>query len=78
MLVVRLNEALRDLNREVCSEKLEANPHELLRNLKEKVCSAKPAAEPNEPVTDLDKDVCSAKLDPRVIDVDRVLKSSLF
>jgi hypothetical protein len=28
-------------------------------------------------VIDLNKDVCSAKLEPRVIDVDRVLKSPL-
>ncbi|OLC62153.1 hypothetical protein AUH73_05315 [archaeon 13_1_40CM_4_53_4] len=76
-VVVRPKEALRDLNREVCSEKLEANAHELLRDLKKEVCSTRPAAEPNEPVIDLTKDVCSATLEPRVIDVDRVLKSAL-
>jgi len=76
-LVVSPKEALRDLNKEVCSEKLEANAHELLRDLNKEVCSAKPAAEPNEPVIDLNKDVWSVKLEPIVIDVDRVLKSPL-
>jgi len=76
-LVVRLKEALTDLNREVCSEKLEANAHELPRDLNKEVCSTRPAAEPNESVIDLNKDVCSAKLEPIIIDVDRVLKSPL-
>jgi hypothetical protein len=76
-LVVRPKEALRDLNREECSEKLDANAHEPLRDLNKEVCSTKPAAEPNEPVIALNKDVCSAKLEPIVIDADKVLKSPL-
>lgn len=76
-LVVRPKETLADLNSEVCSEKLDARVHELLRDLNKDACSQKPVAEPIESVVDLNQDVCSVKLEPIVIDADKVVKSPL-
>src|SRR6266699_2623592 len=55
------NEPEMDLNKEVCSEKLEAEPSEPLKALKSEVRSTKPETEPIEPVRNLNKETCSTR-----------------
>jgi hypothetical protein len=76
----RLNELDKDLNREVCSLKLVAEPKEPLSDLNSEVCFAKLEVMPEEALRDLNSEVCSEKLEANphelLIDLNREVCST--